>query len=225
MTIKEQLFEMQDIKYRSFLCGLIPTVDPDTVIGVRVPQLRKLAAELAKNNCVEAFLKDLPHSCYEENVIHGILISRERDFEACLALVNEFLPYIDNWAVCDMLSPKVLVKKPEKLLEEIERWMKSEKIYTVRFAIGRLMANFLDELFSPEYPKAVAAVISDEYYINMMRAWYFATALAKQYDAVLPYFTEYRLDRWTHNKSIRKACESFRILPVQKEELKKLKLK
>lgn len=201
----------------------MPGYDPERVIGVRTPQLRALARKLSGTPAAAEFLRELPHRYYEENNLHGMLICRMRDFDECLYAVNGFLPFVDNWATCDMLSPKALIKQPERLLSEIEKWLKSEKTYTVRFGIGRLMAHFLDDRFSPEYPAAVAAVNSEEYYINMMRAWYFATALAKQYDAVFPYFAERRLDRFTHNKAIQKAAESFRVSPEHKAELKALK--
>lgn len=222
-SIVKSLFELQDKGYRDFHLKLMPGVEPERVIGVRTPQLRRLAGEIAGTPQAAEFLGKLPHYYYEENNLHGLLICRIKDFNACLGAVNAFLPFVDNWATCDMLSPKALIKQPERLLEEIDIWLKSEKTYTVRFGISRLMAHFLDERFSGSYPAAVAAVNSDEYYINMMRAWYFATALAKQYDAVLPYFTERRLDRWTHNKAIQKANESFRVSPEHKSELKALK--
>ena len=223
MNLKERLFELRDESYREFHLRLIPGIESERVIGVRTPQLRKIAAEFIQTENVDEFLQGLPHFYYEENNIHGIIISKIKDFEKCLAEVNRFLPFTDNWATCDMLSPKALIKQPQRLLEEIEKWMASGHTYTVRFGIGRLMAHFLDERFSPKYPEAVAAVNTDEYYINMMRAWYFATALAKQYDAVLPFFTERRLDKQTHNKAIQKAVESYRVSAEHKDELRRLR--
>ena len=235
--MKEELFKLQDVKYRDFQKKLIPTVDPESVIGVRTPELRKLAKQLARlrtsktaADCktaadVEAFLKDLPHEYFDENQLHAFIISEDKDYERCMADVEEFLPYLDNWATCDQMSPKVFKKNKDGLLLHVRKWLKSDRTYTVRFAIGMLMEHFLDDDFDPEYPKLVAKVKSDEYYVNMMIAWYFATALAKQHDAVIPYLEEQKLDVWTHNKTIQKARESYRITPEQKEYLKTLKRK
>ena len=223
--INKKLFGIQDKKYRDFQAKLIPTVSADTIIGVRTPELRAYAKELAKREDVSVFLKDLPHKYFDENQLHAFILSAMKDYDACMESVIEFLPYVDNWATSDQMSPKVFKKHREDLLKNIKKWLKSGKVYTVRFAIGMLMEHFLDEDFKPEYPEMVSKIRSDEYYINMMTAWYFATALAKQYDAVLPYIEEKRLDAWTHNKAIQKSVESFRIPPDQKEYLKKLKLK
>ena len=235
--MKEELFKLQDVKYRDFQKKLIPTVDPESVIGVRTPELRKLAKQLARlrtsktaADCktaadVEAFLKDLPHEYFDENQLHAFIISEDKDYERCMADVEEFLPYVDNWATCDQMSPKVFKKNKDGLLLHVRNWLKSDRTYTVRFAIGMLMEHFLDDDFDPEYPKLVAKVKSDEYYVNMMIAWYFATALAKQHDAVIPYLEEQKLDVWTHNKTIQKARESYRITPEQKKYLKTLKRK
>ena len=235
--MKEELFKLQDVKYRDFQKKLIPTVDPESVIGVRTPELRKLAKQLARlrtsktaADCktaadVEAFLKDLPHEYFDENQLHAFIISEDKDYERCMADVEEFLPYVDNWATCDQMSPKVFKKNKDGLLLHVRKWLKSDRTYTVRFAIGMLMEHFLDDDFDPEYPKLVAKVKSDEYYVNMMIAWYFATALAKQHDAVIPYLEEQKLDVWTHNKTIQKARESYRITPEQKKYLKTLKRK
>ena len=235
--MKEELFKLQDVKYRNFQKKLIPTVDPESVIGVRTPELRKLAKQLARlrtsktaADCktaadVEAFLKDLPHEYFDENQLHAFIVSEDKDYERCMADVEEFLPYVDNWATCDQMSPKVFKKNKDGLLLHVRKWLKSDRTYTVRFAIGMLMEHFLDDDFDPEYPKLVAKVKSDEYYVNMMIAWYFATALAKQHDAVIPYLEEQKLDVWTHNKTIQKARESYRITPEQKEYLKTLKRK
>ncbi len=222
-VLHARLLSLRDEAYRQFHCRLIPDVDPARVIGVRTPQLRAQARELERTGEAEAFLRQLPHQSYEENNLHGILISRIRSFDVCLTAVDEFLPHVDNWATCDMLSPSALARQPQQLLEAVDRWLHSGEPYTVRFGIGRLMTHFLDEQFSPAYPEMVAAVQSDKYYVNMMRAWYFATALAKQYEAVLPYFAEQRLDSWTHNKAIQKAVESFRVAPEHKQALRALR--
>ena len=223
--IRLELFNMQDKKYGEFQTGLIPTASPDTFIGVRTPQLRKYAASLLKNEEISVFLEDLPHRYFDENQLHAFILSGMKDYTECIDRVNAFLPYVDNWATCDQMSPKVFKKHKEELLKQIEVWLGSDKVYTVRFAIGMLMSHFLDEDFDPSYLKTVAEIRSDEYYINMMIAWYFATALAKQYDAALPYIEERRLDIWTHNKTIQKSVESYRITDEQKAYLKTLKIK
>ena len=223
--IREKLFSMQDKKYRDFQAKLIPTVATDSVIGVRTPALRTYAKELLKEGKYEVFLQDLPHRYFDENQLHAFIISGIKDYEKCMEEVCRFLPYVDNWATCDQMSPKVFRKQKEELLKQIKKWIKSDETYTVRFAIGMLMEHFLDDDFAPEYPKMVAAVRSEEYYINMMIAWYFATALAKQYEAVLPYIEEKKLDPWTHNKAIQKSVESYRITDEQKTYLKSLKVK
>ena len=223
--IRQQLFAMQDINYREFQVKLIPTVDPEKVIGVRTPQLRKFAKELTKDPEAESFLEDLPHEYFDENQLHAFLISEIKDFDSCILKTERFLPQIDNWATCDQLSPKVFKKHRPELLEYIKRWIKSEDTYIIRFAIGMLMQHFLDEDYREEYPELVSSVSSEEYYVNMMIAWYFATALAKQYDSVLPFIESGRLDPWTHNKAIQKAAESFRITPEQKTYLRTLKRK
>lgn len=223
--IKSRLFELQDIKYKEFHCRLMPTVNPDTVIGVRTPDLRKLSKEITKLPEKETFLHTLPHEYYEENNLHGFLISQMKDYDACIACLKAFLPYVNNWATCDLTSPKIFAKHLPELLEEIRIWIQSEHTYTIRFGIGMLMSFYLDEAFLTEYADMVAEIRSEEYYVNMMIAWYFATALAKQYDAVLPYLEEKRLDKWTHNKAIQKAVESYRITGEQKSYLKSLKIK
>lgn len=225
MSVTDSLLALRDEDYRNFHMKLIPNVAPERIIGIRTPVLRNFAKEFAKSSEAGAFLASLPHYYYEENNLHGILISRMRDPDACVAALDGFLPFVDNWATSDLISPASLSKAPEKLLSAIHRWIDSGGTYAVRFAIGRLMAEFLDERFSPDYPELVASVKSGEYYINMMRAWYFATALAKRYDEVLPYFTERRLDVWTHNKAIRKAIESFRVTEPHKDELRALAIK
>lgn len=223
--IRQRLFAMQDTEYRDFNRKLLPTVDPETVIGVRTPALRGYARELAGRPEGEAFLRALPHQYYEENNLHGFLLEKIRDYDRAVGELERFLPYVDNWATCDMISPAVFKRNLPRLREQCRLWMASGHTYTVRFGIGMLMRHFLDGDFSPEYLDWVAAVQSEEYYVNMMAAWYFATALAKQYQAALPYLTQRRLSGWVHNKTIQKAVESGRITPEQKRYLRTLKIK
>ena len=223
--IRNELFDMQDIKYREFQAKLMPTVDPEKMIGVRTPELRKYAKQVIKSGGAAEFINELPHEYFDENQLHAFIISEMKDYEKCIAEVNRFLPYVDNWATCDQLSPKVFKKHKEELLREIRKWINSEEVYTIRFGIGMLMQHFLDEDFKAEYPEMVAGVKSEEYYVNMMIAWYFATALAKQYDEVISFIQNNRMDKWTHNKAIQKSVESNRISPEQKEYLKSLKQK
>lgn len=223
--IRRRLFELQDFKYKEFQCKLMPTVNPDAVIGVRTPDLRKLAKEYSRTTEAAEFLKILPHRYYEENNLHGFLIETIKDYDAAVAAVEAFLPYIDNWATCDLISPKVFKKHLPELYERIQAWLKSDKTYTVRFGIEMLMSFYLDEDFKPGMLELVAGVRSEAYYVNMMIAWYFATALAKQYDAALLYIQERRLEKWTHNKAIQKALESFRISDASKTYLRTLKVK
>ena len=223
--ILQRFFTLQDVEYQVFQSKLIPNIPPERMIGVRTPALRTLAKELAKRGDAGEFLAALPHRYFDENQLHAFMISLGKDYGETLAAVNAFLPYIDNWATCDQLSPAVFRKHHAELLPEIWRWMASEQTYTIRFGIGMLMQHYLDADFDPAYLERVAALRSDEYYVNMMIAWYFATALAKQYDAALPYLEGQRLDTWTHNKAIQKAVESFRITAEQKEYLKTLKKK
>ena len=223
--IRNELYKSQDIKYRDFQSKLIPNIDPETVIGVRTPILRKLAKDLSKNEDIRDFLKDVPHRYFDENQLHAFLISGMKDYDECLKELKCFLPFIDNWATCDQLSPKVFKKHRRELIPEIKKWIKSDETYTVRFGIGMLMEHFLDEDFDVSYPDLVASIRSEEYYVNMMSAWYFATALAKQYEDILPFIENNRLDIWTHNKTIQKAVESFRITDEQKAYLKSLKVK
>ena len=221
--IPDLLLQARDESYADFTRRLLPTVPPDRVIGVRTPALRRLAKSLSGTPTAEAFLQTLPHTYFEENQLHAFLLSRMRDFDACLSGVEAFLPYIDNWATCDQLSPAVFAKNKPALLAAARRWLGRAEPCVVRFGIGMLMRHFLDDDFDPAFPAEVAAVCTEEYYVHMMVAWYFATALAKQYDAVLPYLTERRLDARTHNKAIPKAVESYRITPEQKEALKALR--
>ena len=225
MNALEELFNLQDKKYGEFQIKLIPTVDPKSIIGVRTPELRKLAKEIIKENDYEAFLNDLPHKYFDENQLHAFIISEIKDYDKCLDEVNKFLPYVDNWATCDQMSPKVFKKNHDKLIDNITKWIKSKETYTIRFGIGILMQHFLDEDFKVEHLKLVANIKSEEYYVNMMRAWYFATALSKQYESTIKYIENNSLDVWTHNKTIQKAIESYRITDKQKEYLRSLKKK
>lgn len=222
MTLVEQLFPLREEDYAAFQRRLLPTVAPETVLGVRTPQLRKLARELPDP---EGFRKALPHRYFEENQLHAFSLEREKDFDTAIAQVEAFLPYIDNWATCDQLRPKCFAGNKEKLLPHIRAWLASGEVYTVRFAMGMLMAHYLDGDFQPEYLELVAKNKGEDYYIRMMVAWYFATALAKHYDATIPYLTEQRLPVWTHNKTIQKATESYRISPEQKDFLRTLRRK
>lgn len=221
--ITQRLFALQDKEYQAFHSRIVSNLPPEQIIGVRTPQLRALAKELANTEEAAAFLEELPHTYFEENQLHSFLISNIRDFSESMEAVEKFLPYVDNWATCDQLSPKAFRETPELLLEKIPQWLKSTETYTIRFGIEMLMNHFLDERFSAEYPEWVAAVESEEYYVNMMISWYFATALAKQWDAVLPYFQSRRLSPWLHKKSIQKATESFRIPTNRKDLLRTLK--
>ena len=223
--IHSELIKLQDKGYRDMQVTIIPTVDPDSIIGVRTPALRSLAKELSKREDVSSFLADLPHRYFEENQLHAFILSGMKDAEKCIKHVDEFLPYVDNWATCDQMSPKVFKKNKELLLEYVDKWIVSDLTYVKRFAVGMLMEHFLDEDFKTSYLTNVSKIRSEEYYVNMMIAWYFATALAKQYDAALPFIENQKLSIWTHNKTIQKAVESYRITPEQKEYLKSLKRK
>ena len=223
--IESALTEAKDEKFALLTQKTIPTLNKESFIGVRTPDLRKLAKKLAKRDDTGDFLAALPHRFFEEYQLHSFIISEVRDFDECIRLTDAFLPYIDNWATCDQLSPKVFAKHSDKLLPYIDKWLASELTYTVRFAVCSLMRYFLGDSFRSEYADRVAAVSSDEYYINMMRAWYFATALAKNYDETVPYIEDKRLDVWTHNKTIQKAVESFRITDEQKQYLRTMKIK
>ena len=224
-NVQADLFAIQDLAYRDFQAKLMPTVNKETVIGVRTPSLRAYAKKFGKTDNVSAFLEVLPHKYYEENNLHGLLIEQIKAYPSCIAALDRFLPYIDNWATCDMIALRTVKNHLDIFIQEVCRWIASDHPYIVRFGIGMLMRYYLDEQFKPEYPKKVAEVKSDEYYVNMMRAWYFATALAKQYDQIIPYLEEKRLDTWTHNKTIQKAIESYRITPEQKIYLRTLRVK
>lgn len=224
-TVRSQLFALQDPAYRTFQCKLMPTVDPETVIGIRTPALRQFAKTFAKTADAAAYLEILPHRYYEENNLHGFLIEAIREFDQAVAALDAFLPYVDNWATCDLMRPKVFQRHLPALLPQIRRWMASDHTYTVRFGVEMLMTFYLEDAFRTEYLDWVALVRSEEYYVNMMIAWYFATALAKQYDAALPYLMERRLAPWTHNKAIQKALESYRISDAQKALLRTMKVR
>ena len=223
--IYKELVSLQDKGYRDMQITIIPSVDADSIIGVRTPALRSLAKELSKREDIGTFLNDLPHKYFEENQLHAFILSGMKDADKAFELTDKFLPYVDNWATCDQMSPKIFKKHKDLLLEYTDKWIKSDLTYMKRFGIGMLMEHFLDDDFKITYLTKVSKIRSDEYYVNMMIAWYFATALAKQYDATLPYIEKQKLDIWTHNKSIQKAVESYRITPEQKEYLKTLKRK
>ena len=223
--IRKELFELQDEKYREMQIKIIPTVKPESIIGVRTPELRKMAKRLGKIDDIDTFLSDLPHKYFDENQLHAFIVSEIKDYDSCMERTEQFLPYVDNWATCDQMSPKIFKKNRQDILKHIKKWIKSKKTYTIRFGIGMLMEHLLDEDYDIKYPEMVAGVRSEEYYVNMMIAWYFATALAKQYESILPFIEENRLDVWTHNKVIQKSVESYRIAPEQKEYLKTLKKK
>ncbi len=225
LSVRKQLFSMQDEKYRLFQCKLLPTIDPETVIGIRTPALRRYAKELSGLALCGEFLRDLPHKYYEENNLHAFLLEQCKDFQQAVEGLETFLPYVDNWATCDMMNPKVLGKFLPALLDTVQKWIASDHPYTVRYAIGLLMRYYLEDQFSADYLELVASVHSQEYYVRMMVAWYFATALIKQYDAALPYLLEHRLELWTHNKAIQKAVESDRIPEEVKPYLKSQKRK
>ena len=219
-----KLYDLQDLKYRDMQIKIIPTVEPESVIGVRTPELKSIAKDILKDGNYKGFLEELPHRYFEENQLHAFIISGIKDLNECMEDLETFLPYVDNWATCDQMSPKIFRKHKDVLFSHIKEWVNSEKTYTVRFGVGMLMEHFLDDDFDPLYPELVAKLRSEENYVNMMIAWYFATALAKQYESILPFIEEKRLDDWTHNKAIQKSLESRRITEEQKLYLKSLKL-
>jgi 3-methyladenine DNA glycosylase AlkD len=220
--IVELLQKNRDEKYGQFQSRLLPTVEPAAIIGVRTPILRDIAKQFKKDERCKAFLSELPHTYFEENQLHGFIISEMTDFPECMQELERFLPYMDNWATCDQTSPKVFKKHKEELLVSIKNWLSSAHAYTIRFAIGMLMKHFLDEDFQQEYLNLVTAIRSDEYYVNMEIAWYMATALAKQWEAAIWYLENHKMDRWVHNRTIQKARESYRITEEQKAYLKTL---
>ena len=219
-----KLYDLQDLKYRDMQIKIIPTVEPESVIGVRTPELKSIAKDILKDGNYKGFLEELPHRYFEENQLHAFIISGIKDLGECMEELEKFLSHVDNWATCDQMSPKIFRKHKDVLFSHIKEWVNSEKTYTVRFGVGMLMEHFLDDDFDPLYPELVAKLRSEEYYVNMMIAWYFATALAKQYESILPFIEEKRLDDWTHNKAIQKSLESRRITEEQKLYLKSLKV-
>lgn len=223
--VKQELFELQDLKYRDFHAKLIPTMEKEKIIGVRTPALRGFAKKFGKTEESKLFIKKLPHQYYEENNLHGLLIEQIKDYDECLVELKRFLPYIDNWATCDLLALRLVKKHLDVFIKEIYKFMESEHTYIIRFGISMLMKYYLEDEFKIEYPDKVADIRSEEYYVNMMRAWYFATALAKQYEQIIPFIEKKRLDVWTHNKTIQKAIESYRITDEQKTYLRTLKIK
>ena len=223
MNITEQLFSLQDKKYKEFHRRLMPNIDPERVIGVRIPELRRLARELIRSGEAEEFIKTLPHFYYEENNLHAFIIEQIKDYDLLVFELDRFLPFVDNWATCDSLRPKAFGGHSDRLIDDAFRWMGSSHEYTVRFGIEIMMLYFLDGSFKKEYPERIAGLECDKYYINMMIAWYFATALAKQWDAVIPFIENNMLSAWVNNKTIQKATESFRITPEQKKYLRTFK--
>ena len=225
IDINKRLQSLRDENYKNFHSKLMPTVSEDKIIGIKIPILKQYAKEIAKNQAIGEFLKDLPHAYYEENNLHAFIIASEKDYQKCIVSVEEFLPYIDNWATCDSLIPKCFKKNKDKLLSKILVWIKTNHTYTVRFAIKLLMSLYLDENFKEEYLELVSNVRSNEYYVNMMIAWYFQTALTKQYDSAIKYLVDKKLPVWVHNKAIQKSIESFRISEDKKQYLKSLKIR
>lgn len=223
MTLYERLIAVKDDAYREFQVKLVPNVPKETILGVRTPEMRKIAKEVFESGERDAFLSDLPHQYYEEKLIHFFVLSMIKDFDVCVRGVEAFLPYVDCWPVSDQATPKAFRKNHERLLPYLKKWIASEHVYTARFGIRMLMNEFLDADFKPEYPELVASKQGEDYYLKMMIAWYFATALAKRYDETIPYFTDRRLDEWTHKKAIQKAVESFRVTDEHKEFLKSLR--
>ena len=223
--IQELLFSKQDTKYRDFQAPLFPNIDKERMIGVRTPDLKKLAKELFGSETANKFIETLPHQYFDENQLHAFLISLIKDYQTCFKEVDKFLPFVNNWGTCDQLSPKVFTKHKDELIAPIKKWLKSKHTYTVRFAIGMLMQHYLDESFKEEYMEMVASIKSEEYYTNMIIAWYFATALAKQWDSAIKYIENKKLSPWVHNKTIQKAVESYHITEEQKDYLKGLKIR
>ena len=218
--ILKQLFDLQDVTYKEFHSKLMPSVNKDTIIGIRVPVLRRYAKSIQGTQEANEFLNNLPHTYYEENNLHMLLISDIQDYTVCLYEIERFLPFIDNWATCDFPAPKCFSKHSKDLLEHIENWISSKETYTIRYGIGMLMRLYLDKDFDPAYLQGVADIDSDEYYVNMMIAWYFATGLAKQWDSVFPYIQNRCLSSWVHAKTIQKSVESYRISDKKKVLLK-----
>jgi 3-methyladenine DNA glycosylase AlkD len=219
----KSLYVLQDTAYRDFNAKLIPNISKDCFIGIRTPILRKMAKDMVKSGQYKDFISHLPHKYFEENQLHAFILSEIKDFDFVITETDRFLPYINNWATCDQLSPRVFKKNLDMVYEYVFKWIKSKDVYSVRFAIKTLMQYWLDDKFDEKYADMVANINSDEYYINMMRAWYFATAAAKQYDKILPYFKRGKIDEWTRLRAIQKALESFRVSDAHKKELRALK--
>lgn len=223
--IRDRLIQISDEEYKDFHSKLMPTVDKNTILGVRTPKVRAFAKELKNTSNIDDFLNDLPHKYYEENNLHGFLLEYIKDFDLCINRIDEFLPYVNNWATCDCVKPKIFKKHKDELLVYIKKWIESGDTYTVRYGVNMLMGFYLDEDFDTCYLQMAADIITDEYYVKMVIAWYFATALAKHYEETLPFITEKKLEKWTHNKAIQKAIESNRITLDQKNFLKTYKIK
>ena len=223
MTLYRRLAEVKDDAYREFLAKLVPNIPKETILGVRTPEMRKIAKEVFESAERDAFLNDLPHKYYEENLIHFFVLAMIRDFNECVRRVEAFLPYVDCWPASDQATPKSFRKNHEKLLPYIEKWIASDHVYTARFGLRMLMNEFLDADFKEEYLALAASKQGEDYYLKMMIAWFFATALAKRYDETVPYLEQHRLDEWVHKKAIQKAIESFRVSDAHKEYLKRLR--
>lgn len=224
MNIRDELFKLQDKEYGDFQAKLTPGIPREKFIGVRVPVVRKLAKVYIKDSDSINFINTLPHEYYDENMLHGLLLSEIKDYDECIKYVDKFLPFVDNWAVCDIMSPKVFKKNKDKLIVKIKEWSKSKEVYTCRFGIEMLMSHYLDDDFKEEYLNIPLSIKSDEYYINMMLAWFYATALAKKWDSTIKILENKKLDKWIHNKTIQKARESYRITDEQKDYLKSIKM-
>ena len=220
MKVYEMLLKVKDDKYKEFQAKLVPNIDEDTILGVKTPEMRNIAKEIFKSGKKDEFLKELPHKYYEENLVHFFIISMIKDFDECIREVEAFLPYVDCWPVSDQATPGIFKKNHQKLLPYIKKWIRSKHLYTSRFGIRMLMNEFLGAEFKDEYPALVASVKSNEYYLKMMVAWYFATALAKNYDETIKYIEERKLDDWVLKKTIQKAVESYRVTDEHKEYLK-----
>ena len=223
--IHDYLLLNKDEKYAAFTAKLIPNIDSKIIIGVRLPVLRAFAKELVKKGEYAEFLNTLPHTYHEENMLHVCILSVLKDFNEAIGYAEAFLPYIDNWAVCDSFNPKSFRKNKDELLVKIKEWIISDRIYTKRFAIDMLMSHFLEDDFDRSHLNLVSSADGDDYYLKMVVAWYFATALAKQYDEAIKFIENKSLEKWTHNKMIQKAIESYRITDEQKIYLRSLKIK
>lgn len=223
--IRQRMTELRDPVYAQFQLKLMPGIREEQVLGIRMPMVRQLAKDYAKDPRIGEFLEELPHKYYDEYNLHGAILCLSRDYDETVKRLDAFLPYVDNWATCDLLRPKAFAKNPDRLTADIDRWLESGETYTVRFAMEMLMTFYLDDAFDPKYPERLSRIRSGEYYVNMMLSWYYATALAKQWESILPYLTEHRLAPWVHNKTIQKAIESYRIPEERKAMLRTLRIK